>query len=275
MARLLAAAGALPQQSVVQKAGECGLLLFVQYNETTLPIDLPLDATVGALRKAAVALGVPENVDFRFGDTVLEDPAAELADLGLSAEVTLHACLRSRYKWDPTYASSGAVPSYYQVGVDEYVVEKTKDDTLTYGLAAERIDHLKSCQVRIRVITRPDWKYKPAYESGLCAESDQRQHDGIGLISEKNRTYMCSAGARLRMADGQVFAESQETVDVLRPVREGDVVVIDYIPDQEKRATVRFSIQGEDAHVEVASTLRPPIRPCVQCEKTGWKFGLV
>eukprot|EP01065_Artemidia_motanka_P039873 TRINITY_DN4917_c0_g1_i7.p1 TRINITY_DN4917_c0_g1~~TRINITY_DN4917_c0_g1_i7.p1 ORF type:complete len:501 (+),score=147.13 TRINITY_DN4917_c0_g1_i7:71-1504(+) len=126
MAELLLRAGAL-HRSDTQK-GSSGLLLYVEYDGRKAAVDLDPDGTVADLQKAAAAVfGLsPEYALLTFRGQALGQPAAELADTGLSSESLLQVTLNDIVRYDPSSATN-------HVTVSDDGSTLSRSQVVTYG----------------------------------------------------------------------------------------------------------------------------------------------
>lgn len=247
-------------------------------------VEIRSDATVADLH---AAVGVMAHRKLRYGGDILSDPSASLSDLGLCGEAVIDIdAMASEFFWDGDFASPGSKPSYYKIDAGGQTVQKETSPDLTYNIVAKPAKNKGDGEffVRIRVDAIPTAEFArtgASYEDQDKPGCDQRQHDGIGIIYQSCNTLMCSSGARLRMHDGRVLVNSSVASNGggevrLPQVREGDIVEIHCAPSSGGGWDITFTHQGQ-----TESVVLPPnradatVRPCVQCEKVGWKFTFV
>eukprot|EP01062_Namystynia_karyoxenos_P008266 TRINITY_DN12905_c0_g1_i1.p1 TRINITY_DN12905_c0_g1~~TRINITY_DN12905_c0_g1_i1.p1 ORF type:complete len:277 (+),score=52.65 TRINITY_DN12905_c0_g1_i1:83-832(+) len=247
-----------------------GLQLYIRQGDSTRAVEVSPGATVRELRAAAA---VPPTVRLRLGETVLDDPARELADLGACAECVIVAEQGlSIFEWDPDYDVSGCEPRLYRI--DGRLAEKVEENSLTYNLCAKPAMS-ESFRFAVRFDLIPD--FEPPYQTRSPQDcKDQRQHDGIGVASEAARSYLCSVGCRLRPSDGQVFVDSRR-VGGMQPVEEGDTVEVQVdIPDPQntRKKVVTFRHRGESFSTDAYETAGP-LRPVIQVERLGFRISLL
>eukprot|EP00756_Hemistasia_phaeocysticola_P019206 Hpha_TRINITY_DN15644_c1_g7::TRINITY_DN15644_c1_g7_i1::g.97602::m.97602 len=272
MAALLAAAGALGSGG----KGSGSFLVYIQDEDKSIPVELPMDATVAQLFAAS---GLSEGSELTFqGERIPPEPAdAMLADLGLSNEVTLMATRRSAmFKWDIAHSDGGHRPDLFELDETECKATKVKDDSLTYGIRAKPVVPLKNpnyFDFRVRIDSIPNDKYNGGY-SAVSLGGSQRNYDGIG-VSLASGGYMCEHGVRIRMGDGEIM-QGYSTKGKLEPVNEGDIITVHCRLSDNGSGSITFFHLDKSFEVEVELDVSSgPVRPCFQIEKIGFAVTLV